>query len=79
MIQWETHWDEYTEEKILIIIDKLEKKSAECEVDITKEILRYKQNPKFGNIITNYDDAIGLWEELLKVPIRKPDTWFTIE
>jgi hypothetical protein len=77
LVQGENHWDEYTEEEIQIIIDKLEKKSATFELAVAKEILRYKQNPGIGNIVTNYDDAIDLLEELLKVPIRKPDTWFT--
>ena len=79
LLQGENHWDEYTEEEIVVIIDKPENISAEFELSIVKEILRYKQNPEKGSIVTNYDDAIDLLEELLKVSIRKPDTWFIKE
>lgn len=79
LINGDMHWDDYTEEDIKSIIVKLEKENGESDLNVAKEILYYKQHPESSYIVTTYDEAIDLLEELLKTDIRRPNTWFIEE
>ncbi len=71
--------DECLESHLLHIIKISKKNKDEETLSLAEKLLLYKQHPETVYVVQDHKEAIDLLEELLQLPIRRPNTWFVDE
>lgn len=69
--------DECSENILIDMINKFSAQGNETRLAVAKQLLQYKRNPRAIYITQDHWEAIDMIEELVRIPIRRPSTWFT--
>ena len=71
--------DECLDDHLTHIMEFARKNNDEEIYIFAEKLLLYKQHPEAVYVVQNHQEAIDWLEELLQLPIRRPDTWFVDE
>lgn len=70
-------YDECSEKQLQHLLSVAQKRGDAVMIAIAKNCLLYKKDPEAIYIVREHREAVDLIEQLLEVPIRRPETWFT--
>lgn len=73
------NFDDFTEKDLVRIIKILENNGNDEELKTARQLLLYKQDISVVYVTKDHWQAVDLIEELLQLPIRRPDSWFIEE
>lgn len=71
--------DECLESHLTHIMKIAKKNNDEETYMLAEKLLLYKQHPEDVYVVQGHQEAVDLLEELLQLPIRRPNTWFIDE
>lgn len=68
--------DECSEEQLEHILQVVQAEKDEFKILLAKNLLLYKKDPKAIYTVRDKNEALDMLEELLGLPIRRPESWF---
>ena len=79
ILQGDATIDECLESHLTHIMKIAKKNNDEETYMLAEKLLLYKQHPEDVYVVQGHQEAVDLLEELLQLPIRRPNTWFIDE
>ena len=69
--------DDCKDEQLQHIFDIVKRENDTLGIEIINKLMLYKKDSEALYIVRNHREAVDMIEDLLGLPIRRPETWFT--